>query len=142
MGQSQSGRRRQAERISEAMRIAFQNANMRNPISQIKKALIEYHVGMKRSDEWPDVRKKHLEEQPWCKMCGSQKNLQVHHITPFHDNPNLELDDSNLITLCETIGVECHLKHGHLGNWKNFNPDIVKQATSPEANRPSPFLIQ
>lgn len=56
--------------------------------------------------------------------CGNEKNLEVHHIQPFHLQPELELDQSNLITLCEAIGADCHLRQGHLGNWKGCNPNI------------------
>jgi hypothetical protein len=53
--------------------------------------------------------------------------LQVHHILPFHLNPQLELDPSNLITLC--MGkLECHLIIGHGGDYKDYNPSVVKHA--------------
>ena len=104
---------------------------MTNEQTQIAKALVEYHVGMKRSGHWESVRKAHVLKQPYCMMCGSTDDLQVHHMMPFADNPNLELDDANLITLCETKSIECHLKHGHLGNWHTYNPTISKLAESP-----------
>lgn len=80
-----------------------------------------------RSSEWPELEKKHLKEQPICQWCHGAINLQVHHIEPFHLHPELELDPNNLITLCETKPLNCHLIHGHLGSWKKFNIDIVKQ---------------
>ena len=115
---------------------------MINQTSQNQKQDHAYEVGMKRSSKWPTVEKRHKLAQPFCKMCGSDKDLQVHHIEPFHLDPSKELDPNNLITLCESIGVECHFKHGHLKNWHSFNPDIVKEATADTKDIPSDFFIQ
>jgi 5-methylcytosine-specific restriction protein A len=50
----------------------------------------------------------------------------VHHIRPFHTHPELELEPSNLITLCESgrRGVHCHLLFGHLGSFRRVNPMV------------------
>lgn len=71
----------------------------------------------------------HLASEPFCKACGHEADLEVHHIEPFHLDPAKELDPTNLITLCEATPQECHLHIGHLGNWKNFNPKVREQAT-------------
>lgn len=82
-----------------------------------------------RSPHWHTVRKHYLEQHNKCAACGRAEHLQVHHIEPFHLHPDKELDISNFITLCEVPGDDgCHLKLGHLGNWKSFNPDIIKTA--------------
>ena len=99
---------------------------MRNPISVVKKWLA--NVGNKRSPHWPAVRKGWLLEHPACAACGSVLNPEVHHKKPFHLWPLLELDPSNFITLCETMGVEDHLHIGHLGNWKSYNADVEQDA--------------
>ena len=61
-------------------------------------------------------------------------SLQVHHIIPFHycvalGRPDLELDDRNLISLCESVkGKECnnhHLLVGHLDNFKSANLSVT-----------------
>lgn len=80
-----------------------------------------------RSSKWPSVRREHLLKEPKCQWCGAVSALEVHHVVPFHICPEKELDASNLITLCESSGSGCHLKRGHLGRWKSFNPDIRKQ---------------
>ena len=81
-----------------------------------------------RSPEWPKVEHKHLQEESVCQYCGSTAKLQVHHCLPFHLHPELELDDTNLITLCEEGNeLNCHLIHGHLGNWKSFNPNVRQE---------------
>ena len=81
-----------------------------------------------RSSEWRHVEKDHLAKEPACQWCGATVHLQVHHIKPFHLAPELELDPDNLITLCEEGGyLNCHLIHGHVGSFKNFNPAIREQ---------------
>lgn len=83
-----------------------------------------------RSSKWPTVRKHHLENNPICAVCGGKDKIEVHHIKPFHEHPELELEPTNLISLCESKshGVVCHLFVGHLGNYKNNNPTVVEDA--------------
>ena len=80
--------------------------------------------GSKRSSEWASARKEHLRISPYCAVCGSSKKVRVHHIIPFHIAPYLELDPTNLVTLCENkkYGINCHLLIGHLGNFRRTNP--------------------
>lgn len=80
-----------------------------------------------RSDHWPKVRLEHLEKEPVCAVCGGSEHLEVHHRLPFHLHPELELDPTNLITLCEAGhgGINCHLAIGHLGNFHSFNADVI-----------------
>jgi hypothetical protein len=77
-----------------------------------------------RSDRWPAVRAAFIKKHPECEACGSRKNLNVHHIKPFHLNPELELDPGNLITLCRTH----HFTIGHKSNWKKENPNCRQDA--------------
>lgn len=70
-----------------------------------------------RSTSWMKVRKEHLKKFNECACCGSKKSLEVHHKVPFHINKSLELERSNLITLCK----RCHLFIGHLGHFKSYN---------------------
>lgn len=86
--------------------------------------------GVTRSNEWPTVRKHHLAQSPSCVLCGGKKKLEVHHIKPFHLHPQLELDPTNLITLCEAKndGINCHLLFGHLGSFKSFNKGVKTDA--------------
>ena len=103
---------------------------MKNPINIIFKAIS--NIGFKRSSRWPSVRGNWLKSNPRCSACGSPKDVEVHHIKSFHEHPDLELDDSNFITLCESIGSNHHLKIGHNFNgrtsWKVNNPDVVASA--------------
>ena len=47
-----------------------------------------------RSYEWSKIRNEFLKENPTCAACGRNKKLEIHHIKPFHLNPELELDPS------------------------------------------------
>jgi 5-methylcytosine-specific restriction endonuclease McrA len=89
-----------------------------------------------RSAKWPAVEHAHLRGEPCCQWCNGGERLQVHHILPFHERPELELDPSNLITLCEQKGLNCHLVHGHNGNFKLENPKIRAEC---EARHRAPF---
>jgi hypothetical protein len=80
-----------------------------------------------------------LKAHPACAACGLMRPsilhplarrrtiLNVHHIKPFHLFPALELDETNLITLCRS-GEDHHLMVGHLGDWSNWNPNVVRDA--------------
>jgi 5-methylcytosine-specific restriction endonuclease McrA len=65
--------------------------------------------------------------------------MEVHHIQPLHDNPALELDPQNLITLCAD---PCHIVHGHLMSWLRINKSVVEDCAAyrkklAEASQPS-----
>jgi 5-methylcytosine-specific restriction endonuclease McrA len=79
-----------------------------------------------RSGKWPRVRKQHLKEHSACAVCGGKKDVEVHHVRPFHKSPKLELDPANLITLCNHL--RCHLLIGHLGCFRSWNVDVRKMA--------------
>lgn len=72
-----------------------------------------------------------MRDHPNCAACGDTKNVEVHHKVPVHVARSLELEPTNLITLCED-GADgfpgCHFRLGHLGNWFNYNRNVDKQA--------------
>lgn len=90
----------------------------------IRASIREKKKSKKRSPEWDEVRDEHIKNNPMCLACGSNKKLQVHHIQPFHIHPELELEPTNLITLCMDVN-ECHLVLGHGDNFRAFNPDVI-----------------
>lgn len=96
-------------------------------------------LGARRSSQWPKVRLEHLKHNPTCAVCNSD-SVEVHHIKPFHNNPELELESSNLITLCDGILTKKHhLDFGHLGNFKSWNETVEEDAMHWKqkiANRP------
>ncbi|MFM0141712.1 HNH endonuclease [Paraburkholderia sp. RL18-085-BIA-A] len=92
----------------------------------------KHPVTAARSGHWSTVRKQHLILHPVCELCGGSEDLEVHHVRPFHLHPDLELDPSNLVTLCEAKkgGINCHLAFGHLGNFRSFNVDVRADAST------------
>jgi 5-methylcytosine-specific restriction endonuclease McrA len=76
-----------------------------------------------RSPKWQTVRKNHIKNNPCCIACGRDTKLEVHHKIPVHISPELELDPSNLVTLCST---PCHLLFGHLMNFKSYNKMVIE----------------
>jgi 5-methylcytosine-specific restriction endonuclease McrA len=79
-----------------------------------------------RNAKWPKVRKLFLKLNARCAVCGGRKRLEAHHVKPFQWYPELELDESNLITLCAAH----HLLLGHLGHWTSYNERIVEDAAA------------
>jgi hypothetical protein len=101
-------------------------------IKRLTKAVLDKATGKSpdltlRSSQWPKVRRQHLQLQPLCQICGTSDKVEVHHIVPFSVDPSLELQPSNLISLCESKqpGLICHLTVGHLGNYKDVNANVV-----------------
>lgn len=69
-----------------------------------------------RSPKWRKRRKIHITAFPLCVVCG-KKGSEVHHVKPFHLFPHLELESTNMATMCR----KHHFIFGHLENWKLFN---------------------
>ena len=78
-----------------------------------------------RSPKWGKVRKTFLNAFPQCLACGSKKRVIAHHIKPFHEFPELELDFNNLISLCKVHHWD--VGHGAL-NWKAWNEKVIEDA--------------
>ena len=86
------------------------------------------YEGKARDPRWRSLRNEFIAANPYCCACGSFDTdfLIVHHIKPYHLFPDLELERSNLITLCERKKLNCHLWFGHLGNYKLwYNPEVI-----------------
>jgi hypothetical protein len=80
-----------------------------------------------RTPYWRQCRKDFLERYPTCAACGGKAHLGAHHIEPFEFSPSLEIDWTNLITLC--MGhLECQLHIGCGGDYLFYNPHVVKDA--------------
>lgn len=81
----------------------------------------------KRSSLWPALRYAHLLQYPACMVCGTKDKVVPHHIVPVHVCRALELEPSNLISLCEGTGNH-HLWVGHGGAWKAYVPTVAEDA--------------
>jgi hypothetical protein len=81
-----------------------------------------------RSPHWEKVRHDFAVKHPTCAACGGAKMIQIHHQKPFHLHPDLELVESNLITLCEDPSRLCHHGIGHCWDWKAYNPLVTVDA--------------
>jgi len=97
----------------------------------IKKVLTRaYHsvtravISRGRSPQWRSISSAYERENPKCAACGATTKLQVHHVMPFHLDPALELDVSNFVTLCMEGDNDCHLRIGHGGNFRAYNPKL------------------
>lgn len=95
-------------------------------VGQIQDALAG-KPAVPRSPKWPAVEKAHLEKEPTCQVCGGKKALNVHHKKPFHLFKALELDPTNLITLCND--KRCHITFGHGGDFKAWNANVERDVT-------------
>ena len=97
--------------------------------------------GIARSPKWHEAEEKHLKEHPYCEVCGPTMNskikVQVHHVIPFHycillGRAYAEIDDRNLISLCETEenapSPNHHLRAGHSGDFQSSNTNIRQDA--------------
>ena len=103
-------------------------------INVIKSVYRDVGNPKRRSPSWPRLEKKFLLNNSKCAFCGSTTNLNVHHKKPFHLYPELELDESNLITLCMSKN-ECHLKIGHGNNFRLYLPEIDDALSEYKSNQ-------
>ena len=56
-----------------------------------------------RDPRWPALRLQALRRDGWaCVKCGARGRLEVDHVQPVRDRPDLAFDESNLQTLCRT----------------------------------------
>jgi hypothetical protein len=103
------------------------------PPSELSESINEVETLGDRSPAWSRVRAEFVAEHSVCEACGSREKLNVHHIQPFHLHPELELELSNLITLC----FEHHFRVGHdpdgpwqpkKPKWTAWNPAVRQHA--------------
>ena len=78
--------------------------------------------GIKEWAYWRKLRNHCVKEQPYCSLCGYGKDLEVHHILPRHEYPELILVYGNTAVMCE----DCHFHYVHLNNYQDYNPFILE----------------
>lgn len=106
---------------------------IRHAINVVRAALHERKKGKTRSPEWHKVERAFLLLNNACASCGGDKRLQVHHRRPFHLHPELELEPSNLVTLCMGPN-DCHIRIGHGDDFKAYNPALDEHLTILKTN--------
>lgn len=97
------------------------------------------------SKEYNRFRESVLKRDGVCQCCGSNEDLEVHHLFSFKKYNSLGADTKNGITLCK----ECHTQyHSKYGTKKNNNPVTFSQflrdygmgtQTSLDESSPNPF---
>jgi len=75
--------------------------------------------------DWRRVRNSYYRDNPACAACGYHKDIQVHHVVPWHAAPELRYTYSNLVSLCQP----CHFRFGHFCDWRKWNPRILNLCT-------------
>lgn len=110
--------------VTTLRRMAFQLDQIDEPLP-----VEQIYGGTPRSSRWPKVSDMFLEDRS-CTVCGGKEKLVAHHILPYHLYPDLELEPSNLMPLCQSgkYGINCHLWFGHLGNWRRYNESACADA--------------
>lgn len=79
-----------------------------------------------RNSQWPTFLRNFLNKHPLCWGCG-RKATTGHHIVPYHEDPLLELVESNIAP----VDLPCHFVLCHLGNWRLTLPkrDLLRHLT-------------
>ncbi len=82
--------------------------------------------GVPRDGRWPTFEHRLIASHPFCACCGQTniKTLEGHHIQPFHEHPEFELDADNVIILCGYRSNSCHRLIGHGGNFRLINATV------------------
>ena len=103
--------------------------HVRHAVRVVRSLLRERKKAKERSPHWPEVERAYHKSHPTCAACGTATRIQIHHKKPFHLDPALELEPSNLIALC-MAEHECHLRIGHGDDFKAYNPNVEADAAS------------
>src|SRR5574343_732898 len=83
--------------------------------------------GLRRSPQWKKFVEDYEKVEPKvCAATGRKDDVELHHIFPVHVHPERELDRDNVIWLHR----DAHFMLGHLGDWKSYNREIVRDANN------------
>lgn len=94
---------------------------------------------VRRGQRWKATRLKVLDRDEWaCVQCGRQDRLEVDHIQPVRDRPDLAYVMDNLQALCGP----CHARktrievgHKPLSSQRQQWRDLVRDMRKPQANK-------
>jgi 5-methylcytosine-specific restriction protein A len=65
---------------------------------------VRYNESMYKTSRWRSLRAEVLREQTTCFKCGTEFELEVHHLVPPRGNEELFFDENNLVAVCPA----CH----------------------------------
>lgn len=99
----------------EAAQLAWRNPVIvtRNP-SGITQAARDAYATAKAMRNYRELQERF--GTSFCRWCGDNDGLHVHHVEPVSVRPDLAADQANFMLLC----AACHLHVGHGGNWKFY----------------------
>ena len=82
------------------------------------------------------AKRAYKKTHPFCAVCGTTKDIEIHHIVPVHVDSSKACDPENFISLCDWRNHGCHYIWGHFRNFRSkWNPDIVEFAEGVETLR-------
>lgn len=81
-----------------------------------KGGVTDYNEKQRKSPDYRKVRYSIIKRDKKCKVCSSDKNLRVHHLSSFATDEQNRLNPNNLVTLCLTCHLDFHKKYGKTGN--------------------------
>jgi hypothetical protein len=114
--------------LSGLMRVSFSGPPISIQSLHEMLAPPEEMFAVPRNPRWRSVRNHFIEKNPTCAACGGTAELEAHHVLSFHEHPELELEESNLITLCRAPTRLCHFLYGHSGRWDWSNRHVREDA--------------
>lgn len=92
--------------------------------------------GAPRSSTWPKFKREYEKTHPKiCAFCKTTKRIELHHQVPFHIDPSLEEEPSNMIWVCR----DHHFYFAHLMDWSSYNKTVLADSelwTEKIAQRP------
>ena len=106
----------ESSRILEELRreLASQSAALQNALADVD--LLRTKKGFQpktslRDPGWKCTAERWKLLHPECRFCGAIEDVEVHHVTPVHVEPSLEMDSRNLMSVCHKChrsGSRCH----------------------------------
>jgi 5-methylcytosine-specific restriction enzyme A len=64
------------------------------------------------STRWKRFREMVLNRHPVCQKCGREESRVVHHLVERLDDPELSLEETNVVAWCKS----CHSRHHKSGH--------------------------
>jgi 5-methylcytosine-specific restriction endonuclease McrA len=85
-------------------------------------------AALKRSVEYKQWQKA-VKVVRYCKICGSNENLEAHHILPKAKYPHFMFDITNGMCLCKDCHINLHLNVNGMNSGNPKNPEPIRVET-------------